>query len=347
MFSKKINTTVVVLGTGGTIAGTSGTAGDNIGYTAAQVSVAQLLAAMPALAQLPCTVLAEQVAQVDSKDMEYAVWQALAARVRHFLALPEVQGVVITHGTDTLEETAYFLHAVLPPDVLARKPVVLTCAMRPSTAMAPDGPQNLRDAFAVALADGACGVLAVCAGTVHCAVDVQKVHPYRLDAFNSGDAGPLGFVEENCVRLTRNWSFSYVSIQQFAMINVANVTHWPRVEIVVSHAGARGAMVDALLAQGAGDNRDPVRGIVVAATGNGTVHHALEAALVRAQAAGIKVVRATRCTEGRVLPVAHRMFPDSHGLSPVKARIALMLSLLKQPYQAASTGNVSRRASPS
>ena len=324
----KINKTVVVLGTGGTIAGTAAKPGDNIGYTAAQVGVAQLLAAIPALAQLPCTLLAEQVAQVDSKDMGFAIWQALTARVGHFLAQPEVAGVVITHGTDTLEETAYFLHAVLPAQLVAGKPVVLTCAMRPSTAMAPDGPQNLLDAVAVALADGATGVLAVCAGTVHSAVDVQKVHPYRLDAFNSGDGGPLGFVEENTVRLTRNWPPALIHSAQIATINIAYIQHWPRVEIVMNHAGASGAMVDALLAQAAAGHDDPVRGIVVAATGNGTVHHDLQAALLRAQATGIKVVLATRCAEGRVLAVAHNLFPDSQGLSPVKARIALMLSLL-------------------
>ncbi len=324
----KINKIVVVLGTGGTMAGTAAGPGDNIGYTAAQVGVTQLLAAIPALAQLPCTLVAEQVAQVDSKDMDFAIWQALAARVGHFLALSDVQGVVITHGTDTLEETAYFLHSVLPGEWVARKPVVLTCAMRPSTAMAPDGPQNLLDAFAVALADGAAGVLAVCAGTLHSAVDVQKVHPYRLDAFNSGDAGPLGFVEENAVRLTRNWPLAHVCSAQVATTKVASVKHWPRVEIVMNHAGASGAMVDALLAQAAAGYPDPVRGIVVAATGNGTVHHALEAALLRAQAAGVKVLRATRCAQGRVLPVPGSSFPDSQGLSPVKARIALMLSLL-------------------
>ncbi len=327
MLSKN-NKTIVVLGTGGTVAGTAATAGDNIGYTAAQLGVAQLLAAIPALAQLPCAVVAEQVAQVDSKDMGFAIWQALAARVGHFLALPEVGGVIITHGTDTLEETAFFLHAVLPADLVVRKPVVLTCAMRPSTAMVPDGPQNLLDAFAVALTDGACGVLAVCAGTLHGAVDVQKVHPYRLDAFNSGDGGPLGFVEEKTLRLTRNWPPALVRSAQVAIKTVALVKHWPRVEIVMNHAGASGAMVDALLAQTVAGHADPVRGIVVAATGNGTVHHDLEAALLRAQAEGIKVVLATRCAEGRVLPVARSLCADSQGLSPVKARIALMLSLL-------------------
>jgi L-asparaginase len=105
-------------------------------------------------------------------------------------------GVVITHGTDTLEETAFFLHSVLAP----AKPVVLTCAMRPATALSPDGPQNVRDAIAVAATAGAQGVTVVCAGTVHSGVDVQKVHTYRLDAFASGDAGPIGYVEEGAVR---------------------------------------------------------------------------------------------------------------------------------------------------
>jgi L-asparaginase len=120
---------IVVLGTGGTIAGTSAQAGDNIGYTAAQVGVGQLLAAVPGLQQAARGVLvAEQVAQIDSKDMDGHVWQALALRCAHHLEDPEVRGVVITHGTDTLEETAWFLHEVL--DTRA-KPVVLTCAMRP------------------------------------------------------------------------------------------------------------------------------------------------------------------------------------------------------------------------
>ena len=323
---------IVVLGTGGTIAGVAAKASDNIGYTAAQIGVAQLLEALPALVRLPCEVICEQVAQVDSKDMSFAVWQALVARVSHFLAQPDVAGVVITHGTDTLEETAFFLHALLgagqSAKLLAQKPVVLTCAMRPATAIAPDGPQNLLDAFAVALTPGATGVLVVCAGTLHGAVAVQKVHPYRLDAFSSGDAGPLGFIEENQVRLVSNWHFAHVNIEEYAINNIANIKSLPRVEIVVNHAGADGAMVDALRLQAEAGYADPVRGIVVAGTGNGTVHKALEAALLRAQAAGIKVVVASRCPLGRVLPTPGGLWPDSEGLSPVKARIALMLSLL-------------------
>ena len=308
---------IVVLGTGGTIAGTSAQAGDNIGYKAAQVGVAQLLAAVPALQAMAGTLLTEQVAQIDSKDMDGEVWRALALRCAHHLADPDVRGIVITHGTDTLEETAWFLHQVLD----ARKPVVLTCAMRPATALAPDGPQNLLDAVAVATAPGACGVVMVAAGEVHGARHVQKVHPYRVNAFTSGDVGPLGFVEEGAVRLAQNWPPALDGKAQAAIERIANIVTWPRVEIVVSHAGASGAVVDALV-------RDGVQGLVVACTGNGTIHHALEAALLRAQAAGVKVVRSTRCPLGQVLPKAGDVLPDSHGLSPVKARIALMLALL-------------------
>ena len=163
---------VVVLATGGTIAGSAASASDGIGYTAAQVGVDQLLASVAGLDQVLAgrKLIAEQVAQIDSKDMSFAVWQQLALRVSHHLREADVVGVVITHGTDTLEETAYFLHAVLPAQWLALKPVVLTCAMRPASSAAPDGPQNLRDAVVVANTAGACGVVAVVAGKVQAAL---------------------------------------------------------------------------------------------------------------------------------------------------------------------------------
>lgn len=329
-FQKK----VIVLGTGGTIAGKAADVADNIGYTAAQLGVSQLLAAIPMLADLSCELVAEQVAQVDSKDMDYAVWQKLLARTAHWLGQEAVQGVVITHGTDTLEETAFFLHLALPGDLLARKPVVLTCAMRPATALNPDGPQNLLDAITVGLTEKASGVVAVCAGTVHSAIDVQKVHTYRLDAFSSGDAGPVGYVEEGAVRLLRGWPGAPAE-RSHSLGNAAgrvdllsNKLRWPRVEILSSHAGASGLVVDALLAQSATGNAEPLDGIVVAGTGNGTLHHALEAALLRAMHSGIAVRRTTRCANGRVLPTARQTIPDSNGLSSVKVRIALMLELM-------------------
>ena len=310
---------IVILGTGGTIAGTAAQAGDNLGYTAAQVGIGQLVAALSALVASPFELLSEQVAQVDSKDMDFGIWRALAQRVAYWLAQDEVQGMVITHGTDTLEETAFFLQTVLDP----QKPVVLTCAMRPATSLAPDGPQNMLDAVAVASHAGARGVVAVCAGAIHSAFDVQKVHTYRLDAFSSGDAGPLGYVEEGRLRLLRNWPAASTKWAQAAtkITNENSDLTWPRVEIVMNYAGADGRAVRALVADGA-------QGLVVAGTGNGTLHHALEAALLEAQACGVRVVRATRCLEGRVIPKPHDRIADSLGLTPVKARVALMLAFM-------------------
>lgn len=315
---------------GGTIAGTAGSATDNVGYQAAQLGVEQLLSALPTLR----TTLAdhvpvvEQVAQVDSKDMGWPQWRALAHRVAHYLALPDVRGVVITHGTDTLEETAFFLSRVLPLEGLAHKPVVLTCAMRPATSLTPDGPQNLLDAVVLARTEQARGVLAVCAGTVHAARDVQKVHPYRLDAFASGDAGPLGYVEEGRVRWVHPCPPA-VPAPVRTFIERLSPECWPRVEIVMNYAGATGATVRALCSP-ASDGGVPVRGIVAAGTGNGTLHQDLEAALREVQQQGVRVVRATRCAQGQVVPGAEpgTGLPYSEGLSPVKARIALMLDLL-------------------
>jgi len=313
---------LVVLGTGGTIAGRAAQALDNVGYVAAQVSVADLVAALPALQELPLDV--EQVAQLDSKDMGFSVWQTLATRLAFHLARPDVQGIVITHGTDTLEETAFFLQSVLKP----AKPVVLTCAMRPATALVPDGPQNLSDAVALARHPGAQGVLVVCAGQIHGADDVTKVHTYRVDAFDSGDAGPVGCVEEGMVRQFRPWP-AVCQVGFFdapALAQVQNSAVWPRVVLLTSHADADGWMVQALLAPLNG--APALRGIVVAGTGNGTLHQQLEAALLQAQAQGVRVLRCSRCVRGRVLAHAGQRLSAVSGLSAVKARIALALALL-------------------
>ncbi|MDI1244579.1 MAG: asparaginase [Rhodoferax sp.] len=319
---------IVVLGTGGTIAGTAARAGDNLGYSAAQVGVADLLAALPGMADVlqGDTLVAEQLAQVDSKDMTFAIWTALALRVQQHLTQDDVCGVVITHGTDTLEETAFFLHTVLPAALQLRKPVVLTCAMRPASALSPDGPQNLLDAVALARTPGACGVMALCAGVVHGALAVQKMHVYRTDAFSSGDVGPLGFMEEGCLRQAKAWPLAVEHQATVSPEKIAGITTWPRVEIVMNYAGGSAAVVDALLQPLPA--AAPLQGLVVAGTGNGTLHVDLMDALHRAEQMGVKVVRASRCGEGRVLPVAGSAFADSQGLSPVKARVALMLELM-------------------
>jgi L-asparaginase len=323
---------VVVLGTGGTIAGTAASPADDRGYVAAQLSVAQLLTTLPGSTGV--TIESEQVAQIDSKDMSHAIWQALARRVAHHLERAEVRGVVVTHGTDTLEETAYFLYRVLAPG----KPVVLTGAMRPATSLQADGPQNLLDAVTVARDPAAGGVLAVLAGAVHGAQWVRKVHPQRLDAFSSGTAGPLAMLVHGTLQPAPGRTAMFQPADRDATVCMAPrpqaltrpVADWPRVEIVHSHAGADGAIVRALCPPGAARDRS-VDGLVVAATGNGTLHRELEAALLVAQAQGIAVLRSSRCADGRQVSLSGDRLPGADGLTPVQARIELMLSLMSGP----------------
>jgi len=306
----------LVLGMGGTIAGRAQQAGDNLGYEAGQVPVQELLGGLPVAQGLALSV--EQVAQIDSKDMRLAELQRLVARVDAALQAPEVDAVVVTHGTDTLEESAYLLQTLLEP----RKPVVLTCAMRPATAISPDGPQNLSDAIAVARTEGAHGVVVVCAGRVHSALDVAKVHPYRTDPFDSGDAGPIAVVEEGVLRRFRDWpSMSWHRALAQPFVAAATL---PRVAWLCSHAGAEAWPVEALLALPAAQRP---RGIVVSGTGNGAVHEDLLQALRAAQDAGLRVALATRSGAG-VVPYPAQPFVALDGLSPVKARWALVLDLL-------------------
>ena len=309
---------IVVLGTGGTIAGTAASPDDEVGYTPGQIAIGALLAGI----ELPAhtTVECEQVAQIDSRSMTHAIWQTLAQRVAHHLARPEVTGIVITHGTDTLEETAWFLQRVLAP----HKPVVLTGAMRPATAVLADGPQNLADAISVAREPGVSGVLAVLAGALHDALHLRKAHPLRLDdAFDSGEVGPLGLISGGRVRWLRlGAAAGQAAAVGHPALRLA-VAEWPRVEIVASHAGARGAVVHALCAQG-------IAGLVVSATGNGSVHADMQAALVEAQVRGVAVLCSPRHGDGRWNPQAIDRLPMVDVLTPAKARVELMLRLMER-----------------
>lgn len=311
---------IVVLGTGGTIAGKAARAGDNVGYKAGELGVGELLSGIPGLEnaakgrELQC----EQVAQLDSKDMNFGVWRDLALRCASLMQDVSVQGVVITHGTDTLEETAWFLQSVLR----TIKPIVLTSAMRPASALTPDGPQNLLDAIAVVLHPQSAGVLAVAAGVIHGAQSVHKAFPYRVDAFSSGEIGPLGWVEEGDVRWARTAPPSDDVAPHAGLVALLPPPEqWPWVEILVSGAGASARAVDALVQAG-------VRGLVVAATGNGSLHVELKEALMRAQASGVRVVKSTRCSQGHRIVGDTGDFAAYPGLSPVKARVSLMLDLM-------------------
>jgi L-asparaginase len=304
---------VVVLGTGGTIAGTADSATDSIGYRAASLGVQALLDAVPALAGWP--IECEQVAQVDSKDMSLALWLSLVKALRRHLDRPEVGGVVITHGTDTLEETAYFLHRVLAP----AKPVVLTAAMRPATSLQADGPQNLLDAVTLAHGGAMNGVLAVLGGQVWAGAELRKLHGWRIDAFGAGDGGPLALLQDGVLQRFREPPPAAAHAAAGRM--PADETGWPVVELITSHAHARESTLDALVAGGA-------QGIVIAGTGNGSVHSALERAASRAIAAGVPVVRASRCLLGGVVGAPSDALPSYGSLTPFQARIELMLDLV-------------------
>lgn len=307
---------VVLIGTGGTIAGAAAAPGAHLGYQAGALTAEAMVAAVPALAGRALET--HSLAQLDSCDMDHATWQALGRAVTAQLARPEVAGVVITHGTDTLEETATFLQRT----VAATKPVVMTAAMRPATAPSPDGPQNLLDAVTLAALPRVCGVLLAFGGAVFAGAEARKLHGYRVDAFAAGDAGPLALMQNGTLRQLRAWP---VPDGQAAIALVRAVVEWPVVDIVTSHAGAHAAIVPALVAAGA-------RGLVIAGTGNGSVHHALLAAARAAQAQGVRVWRASRCIAGGVVgEAAADALPHAGDATPAQARVRLLLDLLLNP----------------
>lgn len=190
--------------------------------------------------------------------------------------------------------------------------------MRPATALSADGPQNLLDAVTVAREPGSRGVLVVLAGRVHSGAELRKLHGWRIDAFGSGDAGPLAVVEDGRLRRFRDWPEAPLHA---AAASLGDAAGWPVVDIVTSHAGARARSLDALVAAGA-------QGIVIAGTGNGSVHQELEQAARGAIAAGVPVRRASRCLLGGVVGAPADALPSAGTLTPVQARIEMMLDLL-------------------
>ncbi len=313
--------TVVLLGTGGTIAGTAPDALRITVYESAQIGIDQIADAVPGLAESLSAdgigLQTEQVAQIDSKNMAPALWQRLARACAAHLARDEVRGVVVTHGTDTLEETAWLLHRVLAP----AKPLVLTAAMRPATAVSADGPGNLLDAMRVATGALVNGVSVVMAGAVWHPQGLRKGHTMRADAFFGGDAGPIGRLDDGVWRPFR----SAPAADALGLAAIArDAATWPRVDIVTQHAGADGRIVDLLV-------QDGIRGLVIAGTGHGTVSDRLAAAITRARAAGVVVVLASRCAAGPVLASAgEREGVGASGeLAPPQARVELLLELLR------------------
>jgi L-asparaginase len=310
---------IVILATGGTIAG-AGAAG-GYGYTSGQFKVGDLIKAVPGLEKI-ANLSGEQIANIGSQDMNDQVWLALAKRANELLADPKVDGIVITHGTDTMEETAYFLDLV----VKSEKPVVLVGSMRPATAISADGPANLYNAVAVAANPGARGrgVLVVMNDEIHSARNVIKTNTTSVETFNSPNRGEAGLVHSGSITWFERMDKRNTAESEF---NVKNLDKLPRVDIVYAYANMDATEINAALAAGA-------KGIVVAGVGDGNMTKPALDALAKAAKRGVLVVRSTRLPEGMVMRNAEvdddkLGFVASGELNPAKSRVLAMLALTK------------------
>ena len=313
---------VRLLATGGTIAGAQ-TAGR--GYRAAALSIEALVAAVPQLSKL-AQLDVEQVAKLGSQDMTETVWRKLAARTQAALDEPAIAGVVITHGTDTMEETGYFLNLV----VHSEKPIVLVGAMRPATAMSADGPMNLFNAVAVAAR--ARGVLIVANDEIHFAREVAKTNTTQLGTFHSGHRGLAGLVNAGrphfyAPPVRRHTTTSEFSTWRGRPARGLAFPSLPRVDIIFAHAGMDRALIDAAVRAGA-------RGLVIAGVGDGNLGAPALAACAAATKKGVAIVRSSR-TGGGVVERNIEIDDDRLGfiaadeLNPQKARVLLMLALTR------------------
>jgi len=310
---------IVILATGGTIAGAAAS-GTQSAYTSGAVGIDTMLAAVPGIKDL-ANIKGEQISNVGSQDMTFEIMLTLAKRINALLASNAVDGVVVTHGTDTMEETAYFLNLV----VKSKKPVVLVGSMRPSTAVSADGPLNLFNAVGVAAdpASAGRGVLVVMNDWIHGAHSLTKTSTTAIQTFMSPLRGLVGIASygKNDYYNTPTWKNTTES-----EFDIAGVSQLPRVDIIYAYADMTGDLIDFSVANGA-------KGIVIAGVGNGNMNKVSLEAAARA-AKKVAVVRSSRVitgTVGRNVEVNddEMNLIASDELNPQKARILLMLSLLK------------------
>jgi L-asparaginase len=311
---------VVILATGGTIAGAAAST-TSAGYSSGAVAVDTLIAAVPQMKEI-ADVRGEQIASIGSQDMNDEVWVKLAVRTNELLASDRVDGVVITHGTDTLEETSYFLDLVVKSD----KPVVMTGSMRPSTALSADGPLNIYNAVAVAADPQSAGrgVLVVVNDDIHSAHDLVKTHTTDVETFSSNEPGLVGVTLFGKQEYYRTPAKPHTKQTVFTVLPGEKL---PRVDIIYAHANMSPDLIDAAVANGA-------KGLVIAGVGDGNMTSPALEAVKRAVAKGVVVVRSSRTGRGiirRNIEVNDDQFGTvaSMDLNPGKARVLLQLGLAK------------------
>lgn len=316
--AKKPN--IVILATGGTIAGAAAT-GTQAGYTSGAVTIDAMVAAIPGIADL-ANIKGEQISNVGSQDISFEIMLALAKRINQLLAAPQVDGIVVTHGTDTMEETAFFLNLVVKSD----KPVVMVGSMRPSTAVSADGPLNLYNAVGVAADPNAKGrgVLIVMNDWIHGAHSLTKTSTTAVQTFMSPLRGVVGISTYGKNDFYNNPQWKHTLGSEF---DIANVTKLPRVDIIFACADMSPDLIEASSQHGA-------KGIVLAGVGNGNVNKtSLDTAAAIAKQ-GVVIVRSSRVATGAVgrnveVNDDELGFVASDELNPQKSRILLMLALLK------------------
>jgi L-asparaginase len=315
--TKKPN--IVILATGGTIAGAGATATQSA-YTSGAVTIDAMLNAVPGIKDL-ANIKGEQVANVGSQDMSFKIMLTVAKRINELLPTPDVDGIVVTHGTDTMEETAYFLNLVVKSD----KPVVLVGSMRPSTAVSADGPLNLYNAVAVAGDPNSKGrgVLVVMNDWIHGAHSLTKTSTTDVQTFMSPLRGLVGVTAYGKDDYYNKPSWKNTTASEF---DISNVTRLPRVDIVFACADMSPDLIDASVKAGA-------KGIVIAGVGNGNMNKVSVEAAARAAKQGVVIVRASRVATGLVgrnveVNDDELGFVASDELNPQKARILLSLALL-------------------
>jgi L-asparaginase len=311
---------IVILATGGTIAGAAAT-GTQAGYTSGAVTIDSMIAAVPGIKDL-ANIRGEQISNVGSQDMSFNIMLTLTKRINELLATPQVDGIVVTHGTDTMEETAFFLNLVVKSD----KPVVLVGSMRPSTAVSADGPLNLYDAVAVAADPNArgLGVLVVMNDWIHGAHSTIKTSTTAVQTFMSPLRGLVGVSAYGKNDYYNKPHWKHTTGSEF---DVTNVTKLPRVDIIYGCADMSPDLIDASVANGAA-------GIVIAGVGNGNMNKVALDAAERAAKKGVVIVRSSRVPTGAVgrnveVNDDELGFVASDELNPQKARILLMLALMK------------------
>jgi L-asparaginase len=309
---------IIILATGGTIAG-QGASADRAGYTAGKIPVEDLIGTIPSVKKI-ANISGEQIASVGSQDMTIDIWLKLYKRINEIFKNNEADGIVITHGTDTQEETAYFLDLTIP----YKNPVVLTGSMRPATAISADGPKNLYDAITVAANKKSYGkgVLISFNEGIFDARDAVKISTTKVNAFAAPNTGAVGQVYDGKVEY---YSTSIREINEGTPFDLTGVTKLPKVDIAYMYADAPPTAINAFV-------NDKVDGLIIAGVGNGNFNKVFYDAVDHAIKGGVVVVRSTRIVSGRV--TLHDEIDDdklgtivSDNLNPQKARILLMLAL--------------------